>query len=280
MEKNIVKKEHTLPAKKKKKCSWLLKIIAFIFIIVALLIGFSQLYSNLWTDIQDSDKKISESTTSLLDDVEQNDSENNFDSEPKNDDPTPETESLVKEQISPEEEPITTEQVHDKEFTVGPEPPLPSFAPEIDEALEENINPYQYEDDLEESTNSLKSFNISEEKFNTYKGYLINATKLLIKIEHDIDFNKELDKLQNTNHPENIQEILRALEEYNTEKQNYLNNEEVIHPFNYDFIDKFITITRVSKSDKQKLLEQRKKVISYLPELIEYFNSDELQKQL
>jgi len=191
-----------------------------------------------------------------------------------------------KERAEPDNS-LVTDALND-EYSVGAEPPLPSFAPKLEESeeVEDENNepplmpipkdPYDKIVEKEGATEVAIREKVAKE-LDEYRLYLANANRLIANFKADQPYGAELTKLKAHKLPAHSKKIIVLLEEYNTYLANTesLENQEV-EPFDSALLSKFVKIKKVPlKNKKQEDLKQD--IEMQLKMFVDYLYSDDLQ---
>ena len=184
----------------------------------------------------------------------------------------------------------------EENYSVGPEPPLLSFAPEGSEVVlgEEELE--TSEDDVLEAQHPYE-IEVERDKFaeqnarsaekqaklvsvlNNYRLFLANADELVAKFRQDKGFYNELRVFNSIIHPDMIKNTLSLLEDYNKMLSNMecAATDKFVDIFSSKPWNKFIKITKICKASEER--EQLKDEINKnLAVFINYIYSPELQE--
>lgn len=191
-----------------------------------------------------------------------------------------ESNELVEE--SALEDSLTIAEVMQEEYSVGPEPPLLSFAPDEEELVEEELELYDPYEEQEDNRNELEKSRflgktLLIKDLNSYRLFLENVSKLLTKFEADQDYTIELEKLEKVKLPANIEKIITQLKLYNKQTANDSSIISEIEPFDSKLLAKFIKIKKLPSSIKEQK-QLRNKIREQLPLFTKYIYSSELQE--
>jgi hypothetical protein len=184
----------------------------------------------------------------------------------------------------------------EESYSVGPEPPLLSFAPEgsevilddEDSATEEDVesqeqHPYEIEVERDEFAEQNADSSEKQAKLvsvlNNYRLFLANADELIAKFRQDKVFYNELIVFNSSTHPERIKNILFLLEDYNKMLSNMecVATDKFVKFFSSKPWNKFIKITKICKGseDRKQLKDEINKNLDVF---INYIYSLELQE--
>jgi len=207
--------------------------------------------------------------------------------------------SFLKGKSSPVKQPV--EQIDkdksapEESYSVGPKPPLLSFAPESeldsddeDLEIEEDVEPeaqHPYEIEIEKDELVEQGADSPENRarlvseLNNYRLFLANADELVAKFKQDKVFYNELKVFNSIAHPDMIKNTLFLLEDYNKMLSNpeCETTDKFVEIFSSKPWNKFIKVTKISKaSEDQKQLKDG--ISANLAVFINYIYSAQLQE--
>jgi hypothetical protein len=187
-----------------------------------------------------------------------------------------------------EEKDQLPENIADKDYTLGPEPPLFKFSPQEEDFVErsddpKSLSPYELELKIKNDVEKKQSELLREKEYflnrlNLYRAFTAQACKLIIKFFAEEDFSEELKAFESIEHPNEINNILESFAKYNqlliNRKEN--NSEKSILLFDSKLAAKIIKVTKNLDKDDE-LITLRESILKKIPIFHGYVYSYELQ---